>query len=115
MSYVNLVNSKLTMAFNLVKDLAKDAVLVKRDNAVFDFASNAVVSGSSLVTVKCILIKAKTSSRSINTTVQEVMFKTSELNTITDLDKLIIDDVTWKFSNILQSDGYITVAQVSKE
>jgi hypothetical protein len=116
MSYTKLIDKQLTLAFNKVKDLAVNAIVLKRTNGEFNFATGLIASGATTqIHVKAIVVDQEKSSKDVNTEVRQVMFKTQEVTEITLLDKIVINDVTWAFSNMLKSNGYVTVAEISKE
>lgn len=115
MSYVNLINSNINLAFNLVKDLAVDAFIVKASRADFNFSTGSSNQAYTNTPAKVIIIEEKKKSKEVNTTVKTAMIKTREAGDISTLDKLSITGVTWNFTNIVRSDGYITLAEIAKE
>ena len=59
MGYKQLIDSKVNLAFNLLKDLAVEAVLTKKTGQTFDFANLAVAATDTNLTVKVIEAEAK--------------------------------------------------------
>jgi len=115
MSYVNLINSNVSLAFNLVKDLAVDALIVKASRSDFDFTTGATDQTFTSLPAKAIFVEEKKSSKEVNTSVKTVMIKTRESGDISTLDKLSVSNVIWNFTNIVRSNGYITIAEVARE
>jgi hypothetical protein len=116
MSYVNLIDSNLTMAFNLVKDLAKPAVLNKKGNVSFDFETGTTkTSNNSNTAIKVIVTDISKKSKEHNAVMRQVMFKAKGLGDIKMYDSLLIDNEVWNFGNFLKSEGYIIVAEIFKE
>lgn len=115
MSYSALVDSNLNKAFNLVKDLAVDVILVKKTKSEFNFSTGEAEASSTSITTKAIFIEEKKTSKDVNSSVKQVMLKTKSVGDLTLFDTLQAGAVIWKFTNILKSDGYITIAEVSRE
>lgn len=116
MSYVNLINSQLTKAFNLVKDLAVVATLQRKTGSDFDFGS-ATVSHTAIeeTPVKVVLMDLKKKSETHNVIKKQVMMKSKDFVDISLYDSLTLSGVVWRFGPVLQSNGYLAVAEVFKE
>lgn len=121
MSYSALIDSNLIRAFNLVKDLAVDAVLIKNSKKDFNFATGIAESSNTQLPVKVIIMEDKKNARGsepskeVNSIVRQVMVRTKSVGDLTTFDSLLINGATWKFTNLLQTNTYITVAEISKE
>jgi hypothetical protein len=115
MSYANLINSNITLAFKMLKDLAVDATIYKRSSTEFDFGSGVVDTSTSTVAVKVIVVDSEKKSQEHNTLITQIMLRSKEILDVTSLDKITINGVSWRFSNILKSNGYIIVAAIARE
>lgn len=116
MSYSNLINTNLNLAFRLLKDLAKDATLLRHQDVEFNFATGSHPSLLTQIPIKFIDVESEKRSQEHNTVIRTVMIRNKEINgDINALDKLVVDGVTWRLSNIMKSDGYITLAAIARE
>jgi hypothetical protein len=115
MSYSNLINTNITLAFKMLKDLAVDATIFKRSVSEFDFGSGVADLSTTSVAVKVIVIGSEKKSQEHNTVISQIMLRSKEVLDVTALDKITINGVSWRFSNILKSNGYIIVAAIAKE
>jgi hypothetical protein len=119
MSYKNLINTNLTKAFNLIKDLAEDVIFVKRNSTVFDFnAADLKTSTTTQVVLKAIVINSKKNSKTDsghNTSKKQIMLKSKDVGDISLYDSLILNNETWKFGPVLQNTGFVILAEISKE
>jgi hypothetical protein len=115
MSYSNLINSNLNLAFRMLKDLAQDAILIKHQDVEFNFALGSHPALLTNIPIKLIVVGTEKKSQEHNTVITNVMIRTKEIGDINGLDKISIGGVVWRCSNILKSDGYITLAAIAKE
>ncbi len=116
MSYSNLINTNLNLAFRLLKDLAKDATLWRHSDADFNFATGTHPALITQVPIKLIEVKSEKKSQEHNTVIKTVMIRVKELDgDITALDKIAIGSETWRVSNIMKSDGYVMMADIARE
>jgi hypothetical protein len=116
MSYSNLINTNLNLAFRLLKDLAKDAILWRHTSVEFNFATGSHPALLTQVPIKLIEVKSEKKSQDHNTSIKTVMIRVKELSgDITALDKIEIAGETWRVSNIMKSDGYVMMADIARE
>ena len=113
MSYAQLVNDKVALAFRLIKDLAVDVTLNRKSNS-FDFASgNSSSTNVDVPTKAVITTSSKKNER--NTTLTEMMFKTQDVGDIKSIDTVTISGAIWKVKRTISNDQYVTVLEIAKE
>lgn len=116
MSYRKLVEANVTKAFNLVKDLAYDVVLTKKQTADFNFSSGETqLSSSQTVSTKAIVIEATKKSDDRNTIQKQIMLKTKDVGDINNYSTVSISGVIWKIGSIQKDDGFVITANIFKE
>lgn len=115
MSYANLIDANLNKAFNLLKDLAIAGTLVKSNNIDFDFATGTTQQNTSFIPVKFIIVDNTRDHKDVSMTTRSILLKTKQVGEINANDRLNVGSEVWKFSHVLQSDGYITQAEVVRE
>jgi len=115
MGYNSLIQGNISKAFNLVKDLAENVVLVKK-SSTFDFNSGAVKSSTDLnVSTKAIILDSVQSSKEHNTVKQTAMLMVRDIGDIKAFDTMIIGSNSWRLGAVIKSDGFITTVEVFKE
>ena len=114
MSYKALVNNNVAKAFNLLKDLADDVELTKKDTAAFDFGTASVDTPTQTVTtVKAVVTELKDIHKDQKDKRKLMMLKTQEVG---DLSPYAHVDVgggeIWKFGPIVVSDRFVTLVEI---
>lgn len=116
MSYRALADNQVRKAFSLLKDLAVDAVLTKKEATAFDFSTGEAAGvKSSPVSTKIIEIKAAKLSTKTNVIEKEIMLKSQDVGDLKLYDSVTISGVVWKIGAPLKNDGYILITTVFKE
>ena len=116
MGYRAIVNSNVTTAFNMLRDLAEDVTLNESSGETFDFGTGETVAGDNKsVTVKAVVIQDDKQSTEHNTIKRQILFKTRGLGDINVYDSVVISGDTWRFGSTLNDDGYTVLAEVYKE
>jgi len=116
MSYKNLINGNVRRAFNLVKDLATDVTLVKKNVTTFDFSTGAPTTATPVnVITKGIIYSNDKMSRDRTTTKQNILLKNEDIGDFSSFDELIVNGVTWKIGPVITSDHYVIMAEIYKE
>jgi hypothetical protein len=124
MGYKTLVDSNITMAFNLLKDLAEDGVLHKSSNVDFDFSTGdkAADSGEESLPIKVVVVEDDKKSSKHNSIKRQVLFKTRNLGDVNSYESLTFSDSvdahlngTWRFGPKLNNDGYTILAEIFRE
>ena len=116
MSYKNLVNRNLTLAFKLLKDLAEDGQLVKVSNDNFDFGSmSATTSTVAPIPVKVIPTDQNTRSQERKTKTYSLMFRVSEVLTVDRGDRITFSGETYTINSVIRSNRFIFFVDATKE
>ena len=123
MSYKSLINSNLTLAFKLLKDLAVNTTLRQTAKNDFDFGTAEMDTGKvNSTVVKAVVIMDDKKSKKHNSVKRQLLFRAKGLTDIDSYDSVDIPDdvnpklsVNWKFGPKLNSDGYIVLAEIYRE
>lgn len=116
MSYTAIIDSNLTRAFNLIKDLAVSVTFIKKTGTAFDFASVATTHTTTTnIVTKAVVIDERKSSRETNTKTKQMMFKSKELGDISLYDSVLIGAETWKLGDVISNSGYIILTSIYKD
>lgn len=114
MSYKNLVESNVSRAFELLKDLAKTVVLQKKASGSFDFNTGTAASTLTNVSVKAVVVDGK-KHRDRKTIQSVLMVKTADVGDIKAYDKVTVDGVIWNVGDVPKDGGFVTVANLYRE
>lgn len=116
MGYATQIDSKLNMAFNLIKDLAVSVVFVKKTGASFDFSTGeSVVTTTTNITTKAVIVDSKKTSKESNVMSKQLMFKSKDLGDISLYDSVQINGVTWRLGDVITNSGYIILITIFKD
>ena len=116
MSYKSLIEKQLVKVFNLVKDLASDIVLVKKDNVQFDFNTGKASQGAqSTIATKAIVTDIKKQSKDRNTIEKQIMLKNAEVGDLNNYSSVVLENITWNMGPIQKNDGFILIATIYRE
>lgn len=116
MSYQNLIDSNLSRAFNLVKDLAIPIVLTKKTVPEFNFGTgDAQFGANQTVNTKAVVIDSKKKSENRNTVQKELMLKSKEVGDLTNYATVTINSEVWNLGDIQKNDGFILLAKIFRE
>lgn len=117
MGYKSLVDSNITLAFNLLKDMAEDAVLNKSSSAEFDFGVGLMKTDNALknLPIKAVVIDDDKTSKEHNSIKRQILFKTRGLGDINAYDTITIDGNLWRFGPKINDDGYTILAEIYRE
>jgi len=115
MSYTNLINKNLNLAFNLIGDLSTDFIFTKTENNSFNFSNSVVSSNTVSVATKGLVVKSEKNSQNTNVINKEIIVKSAELGDIKAFDSVSIQNTTWKLGNIIQDSGYIIRINIFRE
>ncbi len=109
----NLVDQQLRKAFILARDLAIEATLVKKTAIGFNFGtSDITTTNDGSVITKVIVTKTVKKN---NVTSKTIMLKSSEVGSIGEYSKIILEDDQYSFGVPSHDRGYILVVTVFKE
>jgi len=115
MSYTSLIDSSLSLAFNQLKDLAKDMLLVRKTDKSFDFSTIAMSKGKTANhDIKAVILDTKKGANR-NTKRRQILFKSRNIDDITVYDSVIYNDETWKFNPLIVDSGFTYLAEILKE
>jgi|APSaa5957512535_1039671.scaffolds.fasta_scaffold185978_2 hypothetical protein len=115
MGYNTLIDRNLVKAFNLAKDQAVSATLVRKSNLDFNFSSGEASSTDTSLPIKVIIIEKEQESKEHNAVKQTVMMKSKEIGALTQHDELQLGGVTWSIGPKIKDSGIIYVVEVFKE
>ena len=116
MGYKSLIDSNLTRAFNLVKDLATTVEFVKKTDTAFDFATMAVTSTTATVRAKIIVVdQSKSASNPAATVTRNIMVKKKDVGDLSFYDKIVEGGTTWKIGSVIRDSGFILLLEIRKE
>jgi len=115
MGYKALIDRQLVNAFNAAKDLATDVVITSKSSSSFDFGSNTATEVTADIATKAVMLKTAKKSTKTDKPHLTLMLKTAEVGDLKAYDTLVMDGATYKLSNILKSDGYITLIEATEE
>lgn len=112
MSYSKLIDSKLNLAFNKLKDLAVEATFTKKHNVDFDFSTGQVTGTPELPIVTKVVV---TSEKVINATEYvEILVKSKELGALTTYDAISLNASNWQLNKAIKGSGFIYVLELVK-
>lgn len=115
MAYRAIIDSKLRMAFRMLKDLAVEATHTP-STVDFDFALGGVTSSTSTpITFKVVVIEAQQKSPVTNNQTSTILFKKADFASPKVGDKLFFLGATWIIQPELKDTGHIFMVNVSKE
>jgi len=113
MSYKALIDSKLTLAFNKLKDLAEDVTFTRNSVASFDFATgDPVTTTDPAVSVKAVVIK---DNKKDSTSKLQLLFKSSDVAPMSSFSTVTIDATVYRVGTVIAERNYITLLEVFKE
>jgi hypothetical protein len=122
MSYVNLINKNVDLAFQAIKDLAIEVTLTKKNVTGFDFGSgsNTEDADTVLVTTAVVVsaVKGNPDNREAtnrNKQQKNVMLKKQDVGDVTFYDTLLIAGQLWQLGQIITDDGFIVTVEVFRE
>lgn len=116
MSYRASVDAQVRKAFNLLKDLAVDAVLSKKSGADFDFGTGDVnLTSAGNISTKIVITDAKKTSKKTNVTEKIIMMKSQDVGDLNLFDTVTVDGVEWKLSAPIKNDGFILITGMFRE
>jgi hypothetical protein len=116
MSYAALIDSKLNLAFNTIKDLAVPVTFIKKTGTSFDFGTGATVHTTTTnIVTKAVIVDEKKTSKSTNTKTRQMMFKSKPLGDISLYDSVLIGADTWKLGDVISNSGYIILTNIYKD
>ena len=124
MGYKALVDANITLAFNLLKDLAVDVTLNKSAETNFDFGAAEVSPDykASQLPIKAVILLDEKKSAKHNSIERSIMFKTRGLGDLNAYETILIEDdndsskvVKWRFGPLINNDGYTIMAKIYRE
>lgn len=113
MSYANLIDRNLARAFNQLKDLAVDITLNRVASADFNFGTGQVTKTEATVVIKAVILDASRRSQEHSGVKKLVMFKQKDLGSLKGYDSFTHGGKLWKLGDVLKSDGFIAMVEVS--
>ena len=114
MAYKSLIDSSLTRAYQLAKDLAEDVTFTKKSGE-FNFSTMETASADTSVVVKTIVTDGKQAKEDRSVKIKQLMFRSKDLGSISLFDTVVIQGETWKLGDVIKDSGYIIVAEAYRE
>jgi len=118
MSYVNLVNKSLTVAFNSVKDLATDITFTKKAVTGYDFSTKLnTANAPTALNIKGVVLDSKKGKLNSdrNSQLKEIMLKRQDIGDITFYDSVSIAGQDWRLGSTIADNGYIVMVEAYRE
>jgi len=115
MSYRNLIDSNLRIAFKLLKDLVDDISIVKRSNSDFDFLNNEITASEETIYLKAIIIESTNSNSKSNSKKSQCLIQKSDVTTLSVGDVFNYKGLDYKITNSIKDDGSILLFDVERE
>lgn len=116
MSYKNLINVNISLAFKLLKDLAEDGQLVKTTKGSFDFGNmTAASTAATPIPVKVIPTDQNTRSEDRKVKTYNLLFRVAEILTIDRGDKITLLGGTYTINSVIRSNRFIYFVDAVKE
>lgn len=116
MGYRSLVRDGVRLAFDTIGDLASEVTLRRAGSTSFDFQSGAAsTSGDTTKRARLVVVDRSKPFGERNTERMQVLLRTEDHLDITLYDSVLIDSVEWRFGPAVESDGYTTLAYVTRE
>lgn len=115
MSYVNLIQTNVNLAFRLLKDLAETVVISKKSNQSFDFSTGVASSKSSSIEAQAIIVDVAKDSEERNTVTKQLIINAKESGDLSLYDTFTFGGYEWKLGSPISSDKFITTITVFRE
>jgi mannose/fructose/N-acetylgalactosamine-specific phosphotransferase system component IIB len=116
MAYKNLIDSNVKKAFNLLKDLAVEAVLYKKLAPVFNFSTGeATVGDAETINIKVVITGQIKSERGKNVIEKVIMLKSKEVGDLSFYDTITINNIEWRLGEPIKSDGFVLITSMYRE
>jgi len=113
MGYNLLIASLIEKTFNLLQDLAKDAILTTRSENGFDFVNKTSTSISSNTATKVVFVDKPSKSPENKNSIENVIVKAKGID-ISSFDSLVIDGVNWNITKVTSSNRNVAFIEISK-
>lgn len=113
MSYGNLIDQNLSLAYNQLKDLAQEVGFLSREMSDFNFATaSSTLTEQPEKKIKAVILEE---SKKKNVRKRQLMFKSKDLPVLSEYDRVNIDAETWSVGLVVHQRRYITLLDVYKE
>ncbi len=116
MGYTSLIDNSLKKAFNLVKDLAVDAVFTKKVTPSFNFNTASAEFGTNqTVSTKVVIVDINKVSKDRSATKKQLLVKSKDIGDINQYTTVSINAVTWNIGEITKGNGFINLVNIYRE
>ncbi len=113
MSYEQLVQQSVNLAFESVKDLAKTATIRQKPVTDFNFGTGQTVSSPVVSkSIKVIVTSLKKKTPEGLSITKVVLIKKTDVSDITLYDSIVLTDGTWSFGSVLEDNGFIVTVSI---
>lgn len=116
MSYVDLVEDAVSQAFEVIEDLKKTMVFVKKGAATFDFNTKAVVGGAEEnVEADAVIINSKKHQSTRTVIHRQLLVEVASLSDVPKYDRVVDGATEWQISDIEYATRYIAILNIYRE
>lgn len=113
MGYKALLDKQALKAFNLIKDLATDAIFIDSTVSGFNFDTESIEkSNSTPTTVKLVVVETKKKDRTIT---KQVMGRLIDIGIVDEYDTVTFEGKTWNVGVVTQELGQIVIFSIHRE
>jgi len=115
MSYKNIIDKNVVSAFRLVKDLAVDAVILKKTFNQYNFSTANPEVAEEPIYAKVILLDTVQKSEKHNAEFKTVFIKKTDIAELDAYEKLIVENVQWKIGPKIAGNNFVMLAEIYRE
>jgi hypothetical protein len=112
MNYEALITGNVRKIFNLVGNLAKDAVLTKKEDVNFNFGTGKVTAKTSTISTKIIITDVEKSSNKVLSKKQVGLLKTAEVGDLSLYSTIDTQNKIFKIGPIIRTDRFVTIVEI---
>jgi hypothetical protein len=115
MSYSNLINNSLNLAFRQLKDLAVMMEYTHKTMVDFNFGTSETSEDISTFSAETVIIETKVGNKERSTISMQLMANTKDIGNIENFDSVVYQNETWKIVDNVKTNGFISLFTVIKE
>jgi len=116
MAYGNLIDTQLSNAFKLMRDLAKPMTFTKNVSADFDFGSGELDKvDAAPVTFKVVAIENNKPSKDRKVVKKTILARSKDIPDLNLYDKFTFEGFDWKLDVVIKEAGRIWMFDIVRE